>query len=48
MGLDEVGMGIDEVERVLQLAPVLRKAQRLPRQAAELLAQGCQGSPNFP
>jgi hypothetical protein len=40
MGLDEVEMGVDKVERVLQLASVLGKAQGLAGQAAELLAEG--------
>jgi hypothetical protein len=38
--LDEVVMGIDEVERVLELAPGLRNAQGFPGQAAKRLAQG--------
>ena len=40
MRLDEVVMGIDEVERALELAPVLGEAQGLPGQAAKRLAQG--------
>jgi len=40
MGFDKIVMGIDEVERVLQLAPILGKPQGLAGQAAELLAQG--------
>lgn len=38
--LDEVVLGIDEVERMLQLAPDPRKALGFPGQAAKLLTQG--------
>jgi len=40
MGPDEIGMCIDEVERVLEFAPVLGETQGLAGQATEFLAQG--------
>ena len=40
MRSDEVGMGIDEVQRMLEFPSVLREPQRLAREPTEFLTQG--------